>query len=482
MANIINPELESIIACIHSTEWRDKFVKSNLEENDFENEAYGWIFKNVIKEGGEDEITYDLTQTQIFASNQLKKNEELFDIVQSAAISIFREINRRKKENKDIVYSDFSLRTLHSLRRKRLLKSALGNIVDGLEKGEEPDRIFDRLQDSISKISPDFRDLDGVEYVELSSTFESRLERNKEEFETGTSFKFLSPVLREMFHLNINSGEQFGIMADTGIGKSLMINEFSVQAVHVLNGLNTLVIITENELKQAASRIDSIYLDYDYGQIYKGEIDPTKSKEILKKYENWQNNPNMGKLFVASVIPNRFDALTIENIINRIENEHNLKIECLMIDSPEHQKPIIPETAYFMKKAMPYWDNKALVRSRGIIGFCTLQRKIPGDVQKRKARKGDDQAAPRAEEAAGSAEIPRVLDYMLAIESPSLSDELQNRLRAYVVKARNVEKPKLPIFIKKRGNSLKMHFERGTIEQSQDTKEKKGKHQITKDG
>lgn len=451
---MINYEEELLISCIHSKEWRKKFVESKLTRRDFENKFFGWIFDGFIKRIGEDTANFDMLQAVMSGDAEIKKNEDLATGITEAGITLFRTIQKRKKSESEVIYPHFSYEVSNLIRRKKRIKSLLMDTIKDVDDNRTPEEIFTSLKERVETVSTEFVSVDDYTPVEILSSFKQRYEQGKEEYDEGISFQFEDECLAKFYPLKIMAGESFGIMADTGVGKSIFVSNVAMQGIGKKNKLNVLMVVTENEVRQVSTRLDSIAFDESYAKIYSGALSQEEVEHFDNQYHSLLEEQGYGRLFVVSVIPHSFDASTIDAIIMRIEAEHELKIGMLVVDSPEHQRSIVPKKEHFLAKSMPYWDLKALARMRGIVNFVTFQRKVDQNINKRGRKKVDH--VPEPEEAAGSVEIPRVLDYILTIDKPSESDKLLGRNKVWASKSRNVERPTYPIYLKRSRRSLRM--------------------------
>lgn len=453
-------EQEVLIAAICSPEFRKEAFDLGLEPSDFSSDIHGWITKTVLQKAGSDVLNFSIAGNLLNDDPALADDESTRFMVNDGLIAIFKELKRREKKEEPLFYPEISANIVRQMKQKKALKDIIVSSSMKVNEGSDPLEVFNEIKDKISKNKEIFGDKDEYEIYNILEEFTDRIDRREDFATNGKTFTFKDPCLREAFPLGIMQREMFSVCADTGVGKSVSMDNFAIEAIQDHNLLNTLIIKTENEEIQTSSRLDSIFSGKSYLDVYTGDLDQTEIDDIDADYKAVQQKGV--HLFLVQVIPNCFDANTIEKIIDQIYRDHGVTIEMLIVDSPEHQAPIEKQDAYFLRKAVPYMDLKELMKRKNLILFTTVQRKIDSNslFRKSKTKKEDDDSfsLPEPEQAAGSAEIGRTVDYMVMLMKQTPRDKMLDAIKFAIVKSRNVEKKADYYYLKRDSNNLRQSF------------------------
>lgn len=457
---------EILIALFHDVSSRRDLL-ATLKAHPFGTDSEKWLIKNVIEPAGDGELSESIVESAVYS--RVKDQDRATTIFQRA-VKAFAQIEERKENGQPISNASLALHTVREFIRRQALRKALVLGVEGLNDSESnTTEVYQKLIDDLSGSGGVFRDDPEFDIYVVDQELKDRLKRRNVSITQGKRFMFPDPMLQKSFPNGVSAGEMFGIVADTGVGKSLSVDNWAIDAFR--QGLNVLLIKTENEEIQTSARLDAIASGVDYQRIFKSCVEDAEIEDIEKEYQSIHAKYG-NHLFLVQVIPFGFDANTIRRIIQKIKDEHKVTIDCLMIDSPEHQQPIEHQREYFMRKSVPYWDNKTLMKEEGLIVFTTIQRKVDqGNLFKAAKKKKEDDddkfSIPTPEQAAGSVEIPRILDYMVMALRPTPRDKALGGIKLFSVKSRGSELISDVMFIRRDSSTLRQEvIEYDTVQAS----------------
>jgi len=212
-----------------------------------------------------------------------------------------------------------------------------------------------------------------------------------------------------------------GVGGHTGVGKSIFLSNIGLEAIDPYNGQNVLYVFAENRPIEALTRLDAIVTGATQDELFiPGQSGP---KEVFANMdrEGW------GRLFWSKVRIKEFTALTIEQMLSDFKDQ-GITIDVLVVDSPDHMKPVAGSNMDFhLYKGAVYLDIKDLMDRYNLTVFTSMPLKVSA-LKK---------SSLDAEDVAGSAEIPRLLDYLLSFMSDG-EDLLLGRRRVQFAKSRGM--------------------------------------------
>lgn len=454
-------ELELMIACIYSPKWRSDIVKNkSIDHNVFDNATYKFLWQYVFKNAGDDVITLDIIKGIASKIPKYQEEDSMTEIEIDCG-KLFKKIRNREKNNLPVVYPNMSMNFVKKLSQKKDIKESLSSILTAIESKKTEEEVLEMFFSETEKLKKHRSSESDYIISNPLEKIEERLENRKETYNNGNTILFNSSPLHYFFPLGIGAAESVGICADTNVGKSILAENLIEIIIDKPNCRNLLYIYTENEQIQSEARLDAMVGKVSYNKAYTGSLDEQEIGKLKARYEELSNGG--GRLFFAKVIPNKFTILTVTDIVAELEVEHNLKIHVIICDSPEHQSPVFKFKEHWMNKAAVYLEWKTFYSMKRISVFTTIQRKANHAemFKKSKAPKDDDMDMPdppKPEEAAGSVEIPRMLDYMLAINRREGLDRLYGRNKLWLIKARNSAIPDSPLYLYVDKENLRASF------------------------
>lgn len=441
--------MEVIIGMLLSPEARKEILE--ITELSALSEVDKFLYKNVFEPAGDDELTY----SPILAIIDTCKDEEVATLAERQIANAFRQISIRERQGEPKCFPDLSVNLAKQAIRNAKIQSLLVSAAANVNAGMDPVELYGKLSEEISNVGEHFSDRKEYELYVVDNEIKQRAEMRKEEQFTGKIFEFTEPVMKALFPYGVRQKQMFGVVADTGTGKSLTVDNWSIEAWK--QGLNVLMIKTENEESVTTSRLDSIFSGQNYGKIFKGELSEQEIGDIDLEYRSLASSVD-AHLFLAQVDLETFTVNTIRRIIDKIKADYDYQIDVLIIDSPEHQSPLVKRKDMFQEDAQVYRELFRLVKERELIFFSTLQRKVNHNGMFRKGKKGeveDEIVVPEAEEAAGSAVIPRLFDYMITLMKPTQRDVAMGGVKMAPTKARNSHLAKSIMFINRDSSNLR---------------------------
>ena len=441
---------EVIIACLHSPQWRKTFLASDIEESSFDNNIHRWIWSKILPSCGDDIVGVEVCEKILMDDPVLSKNEATIEAYHENLLGLFRKIRKRIKNNEPIIYPNISKNFISHITRKSLIANALKEIIDRMDESAKPEDVYETFENEFNKIRQKFSEADNYEISNPLETLEERIRERKDNFISGRRIQFKSSLLQYFFPLGVSQAEMLLICGDTNVGKSIITENLLELIFGPFNKLNTIYFYTENEKSLSEARFDAMINQVPYTSVYSGEVDDETLKTMLEKYKEMLDPTNNGKLVFVKLVPGRFNIMTISDIVSSLELEHGIIFDVLLCDSPEHQNPSVVFKEFFRAKAQVYFDWKTYLAFTGKIGVSTAQRKVDhAALYKKKSDSKDevDLNPPSPEEAAGSVEIPRIVDWMLVIPRSKGLDRVLGRSKMWLVKARNSAIPEKPLYV-----------------------------------
>lgn len=451
---------EAIIAALADSAYRSRFKENRVKHTDFFAASHRWLVEKYFPIIGGDEATLgtikEALRLESFANDRKKE-------IYRDCKDLLSEISTRIEEGYvSGVHPDFTFNVLSKLRRQNALEEVSRDVLERIEAGEDPDSIFENFKKKYADASDAFEDPQG-EIYKISNPLEdldARLGKRREVVATGRRIKFdHNPELHEFFPLGINEGEQLLVLGPTNVGKSFLAQDILIHAF-LHNGLNVAFCVTENEESLNNARFDAQINDVPYTDMYEGTLDAEKVREISDKYKAWEADSNIGSVRFVKLVPKRFTAVHIDRALSDIEAEIGEAVDVLIIDSPEHMLPIHEKKSFHEDKAEVYYDLKTLVSLRKLIGVYTVQRKRDGSSLFKRRKDEEKLMPPSPEEAAGSIEIPRIADHIIAMSPPTPLDIMKKRVKVWLCKARNSPIPEMPVLVYRDPVSLKLTWDR----------------------
>lgn len=415
----MDQEKKLVSACLQDQGILKKAHRSNIGPDDVDNDVFRYLLEssldlfalgdNVTKESLEEYINKDDIPSDS-KKEALHFADKLYDQDVDGAHFTVQQLNK-KKQKKEVVEASYDL-------------------VEGLEQGRD---VSDLLKEHSERISY-LEEADYTEY-QLWNYFEDNIRRKRERHEIDQggdktlSFDLHLSPFEDYFKRGWQVQEISAVAGPTYAGKSTLASNIIYLGVHPTNGLDGLYVFAENRKVQAGSRLDSIFLDREYDELFRDPLNDNYGDKFHEEaVEDGYGNLNYGK-----VIPNKFDVNTIRSLIRDTREgvtqgsgTDGFDPDFLVIDSPDHQRPSNEHDQYFANKGQVYWDIKQLAEEEDLIVITTLPMK-PSSRQK---------DSVSAEDTAGSYDIARIVDNMISFNVDK-EDRLVNRAKLEVVKNRD---------------------------------------------
>lgn len=438
---------EVIRACLLDPDGSREQLLKEFDEDRFDNDIHRWLFKDYLAVIGRDFPSKENLKLLLNKSKlDPNKKKEVYRYVLSI-MSTYDE-----DETFDTI-----LNLVKDGKRRQQLRDAAYAILEGLEEEKDTASIYDTFNQLSTSIAID----DGEEFVITNplKDFAGRTSGMKQQYTGGRRLRFASDhVLSTFFPYGIAGGEMVGILAPTNAGKSLMVSDMSITSF-LKSNLNVCYFNTENEEIVNNTRFDAQLNEVAYGDIYKGELDDKIVSTIDSRYKDYDLDSNVGSIRFVKVTPFKFNINTVIKAVKMVEDELNQLVDIIIIDTPEHQVPVGKVKDHWEKKAQVYYELKAYIAETKKIGMYTIQKKH--DSRALFKKRPDDESLllrPSPEEAAGSIEIAKILDHILSMSAPTQLDILKNRVRLWLVKARNMKLGDFPIDVFRDPSTLKLTY------------------------
>jgi replicative DNA helicase len=207
---------------------------------------------------------------------------------------VYQEFKDQLKNNKaisyylselDIIYEYFQpgidareylINKITYFAKIQSLKQAFNKSLEEVNKNPESDQTWDKVYHELQKAMITDKGYDmGIEYLKDAR---DRYERMQEEEEKGDVFSTGLPSLdQELKGGGYRRGQSFAVMADSGVGKSVMLA--CITAHNAIRGKKCLYISCENSEDEIADRLDSILTGSPIRSLY------AHRKEVFDKLE-----------------------------------------------------------------------------------------------------------------------------------------------------------------------------------------------------
>lgn len=404
--------------CLQNRAMLDRAFRAKVTEAHFNDKDCAYLFKIMIdldKAGSEVNLKTVLMSLGLKKDIEKKRREIL-------------ESKAKNYANTDIDFKEFSINTMVEKRRFFDIARSVLSITEHIYNNTATADDLEKELNQVAKLASNKgAEIDASEYTTIKSWNERvalRHALNKSAEQEGAGYLKVAgylDFLKEYFPLGFPPQTLTGVSGMTGVGKSHFMNAFAYMAILPENACNVLYFISENRRIETESRLDSIMLGRTYASLYtEAEVDPS-AEEVFKK----QKKNGWGRLFTSKVVVDRFDINTITETLEYVQEKYSVKIDVVIIDSPDHMVPTEPIFKMNEKKAAVYKDIKALADERSLVLIVSIPQKA-GSVGK---------SDISSEDVGGSYDIPRILDNLIMFLYCTQDDFLHRR-RIKVTKLR----------------------------------------------
>jgi archaellum biogenesis ATPase FlaH len=315
--------------------------------------------------------------------------------------------------------ADFSYDVLKNKSHEKEMNMLLNKAAKMVLAKEPVKEVFEEMSLLSGKISTSRSAYEAYAYYDgWQSRKSERVEVISEENKSLKFVENLSPF-KNYFTRGISKEEITAIGGPTYAGKSIMLSNFINMAANPINGLNVMYVFAENRAIQALSRLDSIFLDRDYENLFVTSSDSRGDRFFLNaKQEGW------GDLMAFKVTPGAFNVNDIKAMIDECRSRGFVP-DVLAVDSPDHQISVKNLKDSWQVKGQVYWELKALAEAEKLILLTSLPMKASSVKN----------TAPRSEDVAGSYDISRIVDNLILF-NVNPDDSILGRVNVVVTKNR----------------------------------------------
>jgi len=407
----MNIENEIILGILKSQELLGYSNSINVEPQFFKSDIAKWCFTRIINYYKKFNVnpTSKVLKLKLLRDRNISKEDiNLYE-------TYIDNLSKRKLTDVNFIKDE-----LFKFAKNKRLLGALKSTVDILKNTEDPIAAEAELLRNIYLNRSDIKDTIIIDWL---NDWEDRQEKRKlGEFFGGkgvikTGIKPLDLIIDGVY-----PGEVLTIVGLTGRGKSILA--LNIGAYNLLNNKNVLHINSENPLWQTLGRYDARIFRLPYKILQQAQLGQQDEK-YAKKVISYLRTKIKSKLKIAQVIPNHFNILTIQDIMNKLQTEGFIP-DVVILDSPELMNTVGKYKEYRLQKAGAYWEFKGLMIESGISGVATTQAKVSSD-------KKD---GPDSEDLAEAYDKARLIDKIIGIWR-TLEDQLKGLLSVNIVKNRD---------------------------------------------
>lgn len=322
---------------------------------------------------------------------------------------------------------NFSINFLTQKRKDYELERLLNDSFESYSSDESSKEVLESMMLQIKRINTGADSYELTEYTSEEQWESRKAKRLQTANAASSSIQFYGELkwLAKYFPRGFEAATITNVGGNTGVGKSMLLNNIARIATMPPNSLNGLYIISENKKILTESRLDATFLNRKYDRLYLKNLEKDEAGDNFFK-DSKKNG--YGKLFTAKVTIKKFDARTIETFLDEMI-EMGCPADFVIIDSPDHMLPSESSMITHEKKALVYEDIKALCDEKGgyNIPFITS---LPMKASAAKLKKVS------AEDAGGAYAISQIADNQIFFYK-SEEDIMLGRRRCEIVKIRD---------------------------------------------
>lgn len=362
-----------------------------LDAHHFHSPQHGWIWGQCSEfwKAYKEQPTPKLLLTR--AKRDFKTDEEV-----EVVLKLMKRLYKRKPKAAAAALDEMTrfVRTVNA-------QIAMEAAATSLEKGKLEDAYTSLLQ--LVK-----HDVTAIPYLHgrWIEEFEQRQEERKfrkehpEEFtRIPTGFKKVDAIID-----GIELGEFGMVMATTGKGKSIMLNNLAYNAVK--RGFQTAYFTLEMPLRQIQQRQDARWLRIDYNKFKRWDFKPSELKQIERRLAKVRKQ-YANLLHVVEMPLRRCNILTIREALDDLNVQYGFRPKLILVDSADHMKGSGQRfESYRLEQAEVYWDLAGLAQEGYAVWTSTHA----------KAEYATKLAG--AEAAAESYDKVRIVDIAMSINEP----------------------------------------------------------------
>ena len=236
---------------------------------------------------------------------------------------------------------------------------AMESAAKDLERGRL-DEVYETLR-TVSRRELKPKDYTLIKWIEEFDERQRERKYRKEhpgEFvRIQTGFKRLDKIIG-----GIELGELGLVLATTGKGKSIMLNQFAYAAVKFKYPV--VYFALEMPARQVAMRQDARWLGILYDKFKEYNFGPSELRTIKKRlkriHDKWKQ-----KLRIISMPLRKCNVNSIRDALDDLYQEEKFRPQMLLIDSGDHMQGTGRFESYRLEQASIYWDLKTLAEEDG---------------------------------------------------------------------------------------------------------------------
>lgn len=281
-------------------------------------------------------------------------------------------------------------KTKHFLKKESLLRA----IINSAERVEETKHLTDGtfnaiLQDVRQAIGMSFDEDMGLDYFEDIQDRYRRMLKNEKIFPTG--FPELDREMGGGWH----SGSVSIVMGSTGMGKSMLLENFTVNLIR--QGFDVVYLTLELGEDEIAKRIDGKFVNIKVNNLLK------KIKKAYKRLKKLRKDDDLGKLIIKEFPPS-YTVSQFENYLEELDIKRGVNPDILVVD---YLGEMSPED----RGDNSYQDLKFVTRE---LRSLAARKDYPVLSAAQVNRKGYDSPAD-LKHTSDSIGIPQVIDFSMVI-------------------------------------------------------------------
>ena len=320
-----------------------------LDDHHFNTPQHAWVWSKI-------KSTWNEYREVITKRLLIAKTKE--DFTKSEDREPYVELARRLSKSKPKA-ADASLEELSKFVRAVNAQISLEQAAKSLERGDL-EKTYETLRQLASKdLKP--REYSHVQWIEGFEERQADRKRRKEHPEdhkvVPTGFKTLDGIIG-----GIQPGELGLILATTGKGKSILLNNFLYTAVK--KEFNGVYFAFEMPAKQVAMRQDARWLGIPYKKFKNYDFSTKELRSIDRRYKKvkskWENKAHILSLPIRGA-----DMNSVRAALDDLQQDFGFRADVIFMDSGDHLKATRRYESFRLEQAAVYWDMKALAEDEG---------------------------------------------------------------------------------------------------------------------
>jgi replicative DNA helicase len=328
-----------------------------LDAHHFISPQHGWVWR-VIRDMWDKYRERPTAKLILVRARDDFKNED----DRSLYIELVRKLFKKKT-----IAASATLDELSKFVRTVDVQLAMEQAAKDLERGKL-DEVYETLR-TVSRRELKPKDYTCIKWIEEFDERQRerkyRKENPKEFVRIPTGFKRLDKIVG-----GVELGELGLILATTGKGKSVMLNQLAYAAVRLKYPVAYFAL--EMPARQVAMRQDARWLGILYNKFKEYDFEPSELRAIQKRlkkvHDRWSK-----KLRIISMPLRKCNINSIRDALGDLYQEEKFRPSLLLIDSGDHMQGTGRFESYRLEQASIYWDLKTLAEEDGYAIWSSTQ-------------------------------------------------------------------------------------------------------------